>query len=297
MNKSLFKKLIRTFFLSGFCCSLLLLSGCQLDGVLSPMGLVAAEEKYILILSVVLMLLIVVPTIFLVNYFAWRYRASNPKGKYSPEWGHSTLLEIICWSVPCIIIGILATITWITSHRLDPYRPLEIAGKPITIQAISLQWKWLFIYPEQDIATINYVQFPVGVPVRFLISAEGPMNGIQIPQLGSQIYAMAGMQTKLHLIANKVGDYHGISTNITGEGFAGMTFTARASSQEEFDQWVKTAKKSPQKLTLEVYNKLVEPTEYDSVKYFSAPNKKIFDWVVMKSMMPMPTPEMHTASQ
>ena len=187
----------------------LLLNGCNNLVLLNPKGIIAADEKHILIFSVLLMLLIVIPVIFMVFAIAWRYRASNEKAKYEPEWSHSTLLEVIWWSIPCVIIGILGAITWTSTHRLDPYQALNHPAKPITIQAISLEWKWLFIYPEQNIASINYIQFPVDVPVRFLISAEGPMNSFQIPQLAGQIYAMAGMKTKLHLIANAPGEYRG----------------------------------------------------------------------------------------
>lgn len=292
---SLFNKLIRNVLLSGLGLSLLfLLTGCQETVVLNPKGMIAAAEKDIIIISVVLMLLVVVPVIFLVNYFAWRYRdrGDQHKAAYKPNWGYSLTLEIICWVIPCIIIGTLSVITWISAHKLDPYHPLNMDGKkPLIIQAISLQWKWLFIYPEQNIATVNYVQIPVGVPVQFQISAEGPMNSIQIPQLGGQIYAMAGMQTKLNLMAAETGVYQGISTQYSGFGFASMFFKARASTPEEFNQWVKTVKRSPDKITLETYKQLVKPSYNDSVKYFSSVNKKIFDWVVMKSMMPMATPE------
>src|SRR5579883_866864 len=205
----------------------LLLTGCKLT-MLEPKGIIATDEKHILLTSALLMLIVVIPVIILTFAFAWRYRESNTKATYSPEWSHSTLLEVICWSVPCLIIVILSVITWQSSHRLDPYKPLAEDSKTLTIQAISLEWKWLFIYPDQNIATVNYVQFPVGVPVRFLISAEGPMNSFQIPQLAGQIYAMAGMQTKLHLMADEPGDYQGLSTNFTGDGFSDMTFTARA---------------------------------------------------------------------
>src|SRR5579885_452134 len=190
-----------------------LLSGCEL-AVLNPKGVIAAQEVKIMLISAALMLIVVLPVIFLALFFSWRYREGNRNAKYAPEWAHSTVLELIWWSIPCAIIAILGIITWHSSHTLDPFRPLNAAGKTqtMTIQAIALEWKWLFIYPEQNIATINYLQIPAGVPVRFEITSEGPMNSLLIPQLAGQVYAMAGMQSRLHLIADEVGDYQGFSS-------------------------------------------------------------------------------------
>lgn len=266
--------------------SMLLLTGCDM-ALLTPQGLVAAEEKHLLIISVLLMLVIVVPVLILTFIVARKFRASNTKAKYAPDWGHSTVLEIVWWAIPCVIIAVLAAITMVSTHKLDPYRPLDIKTKPIVIQAISLNWRWLFIYPEQNIATINFVQFPANIPVLFLITSDAPMNSFQIPQLAGQIYAMAGMQTKLNLIADKSGDYKGYSSNFSGTGFAGMKFIARASSQEDFNNWVKSVKQSPNKLTMSEYNKLVPDSEDYKVQYFSAPAKDLFNNVMMKYMMPM----------
>lgn len=269
----------------------LLLSGCKF-ALLAPKGLIAADEKNILSISTFLMLIVVVPVVILTFLFAWRYREGNTRAKYTPEWSHSLLLEIIWWSIPCFIVVALGVITWNSTHRLDPYKPLVVKGtKSITIQAIALRWKWLFIYPEQNIATINFLQFPLDVPINFVISAEGPMNSLQIPQLAGQIYAMAGMQTKLHLIANEIGDYQGISANFSGDGFSDMKFTVRVSSVAQFTDWLKTVKQSPAKLTMIAYNDLVAPSEKLPVQYFSSANKNIFETVIMKAMMPMPMHE------
>ena len=249
--------------------------------------MIAADEKHILVTSFWLMSLIIIPVIFLTFLFAWRYRASR-NAQYSPHFAHSTILEIIWWTIPCIVIVILAIMTWTSSYRLDPYQDLPIANKkPITIEAIALQWKWLFIYPEQNIATINYIQFPVNVPIRFLITAEGPMNSFQIPSLAGQIYAMAGMQTQLHLIANEIGDYPGVSANFTGDGFSDMTFTARVSTPAQFDEWVRTVKKSSLKLSSMVFQQLLKPSKKNTVQYFSSANQNLFKNEMMKSMMPM----------
>lgn len=262
------------------------LSGCNAV-LFNPKGAVALDEKNILIISVLLMLVIVVPVIILILFFAWRYRETNDNAAYSPNWDNNILIEIICWTIPCIIILILGIITWRSSHQLDPYKPLQSNVKPITIQAISLEWRWLFIYPEYNIATINYIQFPVGVPIRFLITAEGPMNSFQIPQLGGQIYAMAGMQTKLHLIANEPGYFKGVSANFTGEGFSEMKFFARASTEKEFNQWVGAVRQSASILTMQTYNQVSKPNIDNNIQYFSAPNNTLFMNIVMKYMLPI----------
>lgn len=264
----------------------LLLSGCNL-AILNPKGVIAADEKQLLITSVLLMLIIVVPVIILTLVIAWKYRAANTASTYSPDWSHSTILEVIWWSIPCVIIGILAVITWTSSHQLDPYKPLAGNAKTLTIEAIALDWKWLFIYPDQKIATVNFVQIPVNVPVKFLITADAPMNSFEIPQLAGQIYAMAGMQTKMNLMADQTGDYQGLSTNYSGQGFSNMDFIIRASSQQQFDHWVNNVQQSPDKLTADAYTKLTLPSENNVAEYFSYPKDNLFAAVVMKYMMPM----------
>jgi cytochrome o ubiquinol oxidase subunit 2 len=272
--------------------SMLLLSGCSHIAVLNPKGPVAADEKHLLFTAVGLMLIIVIPVIILSIVIARRYRASNTKAKYTPDWSHSNLLEAIWWSIPLVIIVILATITWISSHRLDPYRPLdvnaaEVKAKPVTIQVVSLDWRWLFIYPDQNIATINFVEFPANAQVTFLLTSDAPMNSFQIPQLAGQIYTMPGMQTKLHLLASEPGDYNGRSVSFSGDGFYKMTFIARATAtQDEFDNWVKTVKQSPQKLTADAYNQLAAPSEDETVQYFSSVDNNLFNNIIMKFMMP-----------
>ncbi len=265
----------------------LLLSGCKAV-MLDPKGIIAADEKQILITAVGLMLIVVIPVIILTFVIAWKYRASNTKAKYTPEWSHSTILEIVWWTIPCVIILILAVITWISSHQLDPYKPLDLKAKPVTIEVIALDWKWLFIYPDQHIATVNFVELPVNVPVRFLITADAPMNSFQIPQLAGQIYAMPGMQTKLNIMATATGDYAGMSANYSGVGFTYMNFIARVATQEDFNKWVKTAQKSSDKLGMEAYNKLAMPTRNNPPESFSAVADGLFNAIMMKYMMPGP---------
>lgn len=275
---------IRHFFLTTLIIALMpLLTSCQLI-LLDPKGSIAADEKNIIIVSLLLMLIVVIPVVILTFTFAWKYRSNNTKAKYTPNWAHSTLLEVIWWTVPCIIIGVLGVITWTSSHRLDPYKPIDNPLKPITIQVIALEWKWLFIYPEQNIATINEIRIPVGVPIQFLITAEGPMNSFQIPQLGGQIYAMDGMQTKLHLVADSMGEYRGMGTNFSGDGFSGMHFIVYVTSKDAFGQWVRTVKQSSKKLTTTEYTALIHPSENHATQYFSYANREIFEIAAMKSM-------------
>ena len=190
----------------------LLLSGCRW-AVLDPKGPIGLQERSIILTATVLMLIVVVPVIALILIFAWRYRASNEKADYRPNWSHSSRIEAVVWLIPCAIIAALGVITWRSSHSLDPYRPLTSGVAPIRIDAVALDWKWLFIYPDQKVATVNEVAFPANVPVEFHITSATVMNAFFIPQLGSQIYAMAGMQTQLHLLASEAGTYQGLSSN------------------------------------------------------------------------------------
>ncbi len=263
----------------------LLLSGCKI-AMLNPKGIIAISEMHLLIDATLLMLIVVIPVIILTFVIVWRYRASNKKAKYTPNKAHSTMLEVVCWSIPAIIIIILATITWISTHKLDPYKPLDTKSKPLTIQVISLDWRWLFIYPKQRIATINYIQIPVNQQVRFLITADSPMNSIEMPQLAGQIYAMPGMRTKLHFMANEKGRYRGFAANYTGDGFANMVFWVQAVDKRHFRQWVRAAQRSPHKLTMAAYNQLIKPSKDSKVHYFSAPAHNLFNKVIMKYMMP-----------
>ncbi|KOF53289.1 MULTISPECIES: ubiquinol oxidase subunit II [unclassified Achromobacter] len=266
--------------------AVMLLGGCNME-LLSPKGDIGAQEKTLLLTATWLMLLVVVPVIIMVLTFAWKYRASNTKAVYAPKWSHSTAIELVVWTIPVIIVAILAVITWRSTHALDPYKPLASDRKPVTIEVVSLDWKWLFIYPEYDIATVNEIAFPVDTPVNFRITSASVMNSFFIPQLGSQIYSMAGMETKLHLIAREPGTYAGISANYSGGGFSGMRFKAHATSAEGFDKWVQEAKASGNALTPETYQQLVKPSEHNPVvKYASAP-PAMFDYILNSTMSKM----------
>jgi cytochrome o ubiquinol oxidase subunit 2 len=252
--------------------------------VMNPKGIIGVEERDLMVTTTLLMCVIVIPVFIMMAVITWRYRASNKKATYKPMWAHSWLAETLWWGLPCVIIVILSVMTWKSCHSLDPFQPLVSDKKPVTIQVIALQWKWLFIYPEHNIATVNYIQFPEKVPINFEIAAEAPMNSFWIPQLGGQIYAMEGMKTTLHLIADHVGDYWGVSANISGTGFSGMKFAAKATTQEEFDEWILSVQKSEEGLNRDKYGELVKPSEYDPPAFYTLEDPKLFTWVVMKFM-------------
>jgi cytochrome o ubiquinol oxidase subunit 2 len=252
--------------------------------VLNPKGEVAQQERNLLIFGTLLSLFVVLPVFAMTIFIAWKYRAGNKRAKYRPDWNHSAIAETVWWVVPIILITILSVITWRTSHALDPYRPLVSDKQPLTIQVVALDWKWLFLYPEQQIASLNYVQFPAGTPVNFEITADAPMNSFWIPELGGQIYAMPGMSTQLHLMAADTGDFNGSSANISGQGFAGMKFIARASSQADYESWINSVRQSPRQLMQEDYDNLAKPSESNPVAYFSAVEPGLYSKIEMKYM-------------
>lgn len=256
--------------------------------MLNPKGLIAFKERDLMIIATVLMLIVIIPVFILAIAMAWEYRATNKEAAYTPNWDFNLTAESIWWGFPFIIVIILSFVTWQSSHELDPYKPLQSSIKPLRIQAVALQWKWLFIYPEQKIATLNYLQIPQETPINFEISADAPMNSLWIPELGGQIYAMPGMKSKLHLIADDVGDFRGSSANISGEGFAGMTFTVKSTTQEEFDKWVKDAQQSSKSLDQKTYEKMAKPTSYDPEATYKLEKQDLFDWIVMLPMRPPP---------
>jgi cytochrome o ubiquinol oxidase subunit II len=255
--------------------------------ILSPGGVVAGKERSLIILSTILMMVVVVPVYIMTFLIAWRYRASNLKALYAPNWDRDKLLEITWWVVPGIIVCVLGVIAWQGSRDLDPFKPLDSEARPLVVQVVALQWKWLFIYPEQSIATVNFLEFPSNRPINFEITSDAPMNSFWIPRLGGQIYAMPGMSTQLHLMANKDGSYVGSSANISGRGFASMKFVAKSSSEKDFRAWVNGIHRSKNPLLLSDYNKLSSPGENDTVVYYSYVSPGLYANTIMKYTMPM----------
>jgi cytochrome o ubiquinol oxidase subunit 2 len=249
-------------------------------------GFIADRQRNFIIFTMLLSMTVIIPVFTLLFVFAYKYRESKPRGKYTPDTDHNLLAEIIWWGVPCCLILLLGIITWNSAHTLDPYRPLVSDKKPISVQVIALDWKWLFIYPEQNIASVNFLQFPVNRPVNFTITADAPMNSFWIPSLGGQIYAMPGMSTKLHLEAHTAGEYKGVSANISGEGFAGMKFIAKASSEDEFTAWVKQARHADKPLSHDIYDKLARPSSNNPRAVYSSVAPDLYDTVIMKYMAP-----------
>lgn len=251
--------------------------------VLQPAGPIAAGQRRLLMTAFLLMLIVVLPVFALTFGFAWRYRESN-KAKYTPNWDSSNWLEISWWLIPAGLITALAIITWNGTFKYDPYKPLAGSQPAMTVQVIALDWRWLFIYPQQHVASVNELYIPVGQPVKFELTADAPMNSFWIPQLGGQVYAMPGMGTRLYLQADKAGTYHGSSANISGEGFADMDFKAIATTQTGFNAWVDQAS-TKSALSLREYEKLAQPSHDESVQYFSRPASNLYEETINKYMM------------
>lgn len=260
------------------------LSGCNDMILMNPKGAIGVEQRTLIITAIMLMLIVVIPVIFMAFTFAWKYRASNKDAKYCPNWAHSNKIELVVWTIPIIIIAILGTLTWKTTHELDPLKLILPDKNPMTIEVLSLDWKWLFIYPQQGIATVNELAFPKDVPIEFKVTSNSVMNSFFIPQLGGQIYAMAGMQTKLHLIGNEAGKYAGISSSYSGDGFSGMKFAAIvAATKGDFDEWVAKVKASPNNLnTTSDFNILAAPSQNNPVAYFSSVKPNLFKETIAK---------------
>jgi cytochrome o ubiquinol oxidase subunit II len=276
-------KLLRLF---GVTAGFLMLGGCNMV-LMSPSGDVAVQQRNLLIASTGLMLLIILPVMALTLAFAWHYRASNTKAAYDPEFHHSTALEVAIWSVPLLIIVALGALTWMGTHLLDPYRPIgrvsaakpivlgegtaplpKDAPKPLEVEVVALDWKWLFFYPEQGIATVNEMAAPVDVPIRFKLTSQAVMNSFFVPALAGQIYAMPGMETKLHAVINEPGKYDGFSANYSGAGFSHMRFQFHGLSQGDFDAWVAKVKGSATRLDRGSYAQLEKPSEAVPVTYY-----------------------------
>ena len=262
------------------------LTGCEitLNGLLNPKGIIAYQERQLFIDTLALMLIVVIPVIIMSFAFVYHYRHAH-RADYHPDWSHSHFLEAIWWGVPCVIILILAVMTWKKSHELDPYRPIQADAPTLVIQAIALPYKWLFIYPQQGIATINELVMPVNQQVQFSITADNvAMSAFFVPQLGSQIYAMTGMKTKLYLFANETGDFEGMNSQFNGDGFSGMHFTAKVVTEPEMTAFIASAKASKLVLDTKAYDGLLFPSEGNKPMVYSGASPTLFDDVVMLYM-------------
>ncbi|MGH8054961.1 MAG: ubiquinol oxidase subunit II [Stenotrophomonas sp.] len=255
------------------------LAGCNWV-LLDSKGDVGIAQRDLIIICVALMMIVVIPAIVLTFVFAWKYRAGNTKARYMPDWAHSTKVEIVVWGVPLIIVAVLAVIVWKSTHELDPYKPLDIPGEPLHVEVIATDWKWVFVYPDLGIATVNQLNFPAGQQLAFDITSNSTMNTFFIPQLGGQIYAMAGMRTQLHLVANEPGAFDGMSGNYSGHGFSNMKFVATAMSKQQFDDWVAQVRQSPDQLSFDEFKRLAAPTRKEPVRHFASVEPLLFKKVI-----------------
>lgn len=265
-----------------------LLHGVQID-VLNPAGAIAKQQKSLLIFATLIMAVVAIPIFVMLGLFAWKYRAGNTKrkkGDYKPEWSENNKLEILWWGIPIIMISALAVTAWVTSHSLDPYKKIESHKQTLTVQVVALQWKWLFIYPELGVATVNKLPITEQSPVHFTLSADAPMSAFWVPALGSQIYSMNGMSSQLNLIADTTGEFRGYSTNINGAGYADMKFTVQSMTDVNFSNWLENAQKSPNLLDEAQYTRLTEPGTMEATTYVLA-DKDLYAKIVGKYMSGM----------
>ena len=265
------------------------LAGCSKTVVLNPAGDIAAQQGDLVITATLLMLIIIVPVILLTLVFAWKYRQGNTQAKYEPDFHHSTKLELVIWTVPLMIIIALGALTWIATHKLDPYRPLDRIDaqralaegvKPLEVQVVAMDWKWLFFYPEYGVATVNELAAPVDRPILFKLTATSTMNAFYVPDLAGMIYAMPGMQTQLNAVVNKPGVFPGMGSHYSGAGFSGMTFKFHGLSDSDFTHWVEKTKAEGKPLDRATYLALAKPSERDPVQRFSIVEKDLYDKVL-----------------
>jgi cytochrome o ubiquinol oxidase subunit 2 len=247
------------------------------EGVLDPQGPIASAERMILLNSTTIMLVVVVPVIVLTLAFAWWYRASNARASYEPNWANSGRIELVVWSIPAMVVLLLAGVAWTSSRDLDPARKLRSDLKPVRIEVVSLDWKWLFIYPDLQIATLNQITVPSGVPIEFVLTSTNVMNAFWVPQLGSQIYTMPGMTTRLNLLAEHTGDYPGLSSNFSGDGFSDMRFVVHAVPAAAFSSWLAVAQTQGEMLDADAYSQLARTGSDVSIKTYAGVEPGLFE--------------------
>jgi cytochrome o ubiquinol oxidase subunit 2 len=267
----LFWRVLATLLVGSFAAS------SRAEGVLDPQGPIAYAERMILLNSTTIMLVVVVPVIALTLAFAWWYRASNTRASYQPNWANSGRIELVVWSVPAMVVLLLAGVAWTGSHDLDPARRLHSDLKPVRIEVVSLDWKWLFIYPDSGVATLNQIVVPTGVPIEFLLTSATVMNAFWVPQLGTQIYTMPGMTTHLNLLADRAGDYPGLSSNFSGDGFSDMRFVVHAVPAAAFSSWLASTRAQGEMLDAGAYSQLARTGSDVSIKAYGSVEPDLFE--------------------
>ncbi|MDE1932588.1 cytochrome ubiquinol oxidase subunit II [Bradyrhizobium sp.] len=260
--------------------------------ILDPQGPVAAADSAILIDSIAIMLAIVVPTIIAIFAFAFWFRASNTRARYLPDFAHSGRIELVVWSIPALTIILLGGVAWIGSHQLDPREPVPGTGSPVRVQVVSLDWKWLFIYPDQRVATVNSLTVPVGAPLQLDLTSSSVMNVFFVPQLASMIYTMNGMVTHLNLRADQEGNYQGLSAHFSGDGFPDMMFDVHVISPLDFPKWVEATAKSGKELTADSYKQLSQQSVETGRPTYRLPDPRLFDDIATQRIPPGPGPKL-----
>jgi cytochrome o ubiquinol oxidase subunit 2 len=258
----------------------LLTAGCN-RGVLDPVGPIAAQEKQLLINSTAIMLAIIIPTIIATIAFAWWFRRGNTRARYLPDWEYSGAVELVVWSIPALTIMLLGGIAWIGSHDLEPSKPLQSTVQPVKVDVVSLDWKWLFIYPDQGVATVNQLVVPAGTPVSLRLTSGTVWNVFFVPQMGTMIYTMPRMTTRLNLQADRQGVYDGLSAHFSGDGFSGMRFKTHVVPAQQFTAWARGARGKGQPLDGRAYAELEKPTSYVKPMTYGAVAPNLFDAIVV----------------
>lgn len=251
--------------------------------IFQPAGTIARQQKDLIIFTTLLGMIVVIPVFIMLFWFAWRYREDNTKAAYHPEESGNRYLETLWWGIPIVIILILSVVTWVSTHQLDPYKTVASDNQPIRVQVVAMQWRWLFIYPDFGLVTINEVRFPEKTPVNFELTADAPMSAFWIPKLGGQTYAMSAMSARLSIMADEPGTYRGSNTNISGKGYANMNFDAISQTDSDFSKWVDTIKQSPP-INLASYNVLAEPSDDYGVHYYSLADNNLYNDIMSKYM-------------
>jgi cytochrome o ubiquinol oxidase subunit 2 len=267
-------------------CAAVPVCACSQQGILDPQGPIASAQQLLLINSTEIMLVVIVPVILATLGFAWWYRSSNTRAQRSEELAYEGRIDFVVWSIPALVVILLGGVNWISSHELDPRAPIAATAKPLEVDVVSLDWKWLFIYPDQGIAAVNQLVIPAGTPVNFVLTSATVMNSFLVPQLGSQIYTMPGMTTHLNLMANQPGEFPGISANFSGDGFADMRFVAKAVPAADFAGWVAQVRGSGSALDLPAYAALAKPSLAVPPSTFGSVEPRLFERIVDQTALP-----------
>jgi cytochrome o ubiquinol oxidase subunit 2 len=270
-----------------FLAAACLAGPCRGEGVLDPQGPVASAERLILFNATAIMLVVVVPVIIMTLAFAWWYRASNKRAVYAPEWAYSGHVELVVWSIPTMVVILLSGVMWTSSHLLDPARRLPSDANPIRVEVVSLDWKWLFIYPDLEVASINELVVPSGTPVEFMLTSATVMNSFLVPQLGSQIYTMPGMTTFLNLMADRPGDYAGLSAQFSGDGFSDMRFVMHAVPASDFQSWLARTRGAGTTLDADTYAQLARTASGARAQTYGGVAPRLFEHIVKTTAQPL----------